>query len=90
MSALMIREHMPSYAAAASQLVDILETSRRAIAPADRRTIQKALDAMIDLNVMLLFRFRRRRISVEQIADMRKMIAELADLQGGAKHRGVG
>lgn len=87
MSTLLIRDHMSSYAAAVNQLVGALETSRRAVAPADRRMIQKALNAMMDLNVLLLFHFSRRRISADQIADMRAKIADLADLSAGQECR---
>lgn len=90
MSTLLIRDHVSSYAAAAGQLVAILEASKKAVAPADRRSIMESLYAMTDLNTMLIFHLNRRRISAAQMTDMRKKIAELTDLQDRARHSEVG
>lgn len=83
MSAVMIRERMTDYAAVLNDVVAVLEAPRQQVTRADRRAITKLLDAMTDVNAMMVYHFNCRRLSADHLADIRAKVARLAPRSRG-------
>lgn len=77
MSTLMTRERIRNYAALLNDVVAVLYTPKHQVAPADRRAITKLLNAMTDVNTMLLYHFNCRRLPTESLIELHMKVASL-------------
>jgi hypothetical protein len=81
-----IRERMAGYAAALTDVLDLMEAPSQQVTPADRRAITNLLRAMTDVGALGNFQLNcRRRRSADQanhlaqcLADTRAKVARLA------------
>ncbi len=78
MSAAMIRERMADYAAVLNDVVAVLYAPKQRLSSADRRAITKLLDAMTDVNSMVLYHFNCRRLPTENLVELHSKVARLA------------
>lgn len=78
MSVAMIRERMTDYAAVLKDVVAVLYVPKQRLSSADRRAITRLLDAMTDLNAMVLYHFNCRRLPTENLVELHSKVARLA------------
>lgn len=78
MSIVMTRERMRNYAALLNDVVAVLYTPKQQVALADRRAITKLLNAMTDVNTMLLYHFNCRDLPTENLIELHAKVAGLA------------
>ncbi|MCP5239112.1 MAG: hypothetical protein H6949_04755 [Zoogloeaceae bacterium] len=74
----MIRERMTDYAAVLNDVVTVLYAPRQRLSSADRRAITRLLDAMTDVNTMVLYHFNCRRLPTENLVELHSKVARLA------------
>jgi len=77
MSTVMTRERMMDYAAMLNDVVAVLYTPKQQVTLADRRAITKLLNAMTDVNTMLLYHFNCRRLPSENLIELHAKVARL-------------
>ncbi|MGE5470555.1 MAG: hypothetical protein ACM3X0_07160 [Bacteroidota bacterium] len=78
MSAAMIRERMADYAAVLNDVVAVLYAPKQCLSPADRRAITRLLDAMTDVNSMVMYHFNCRHLPAENLIELHAKVARLA------------
>jgi 4-hydroxyphenylpyruvate dioxygenase-like putative hemolysin len=77
MTATLIRERMPIYAAALSDILTAVIDGQDSLARIDHTEIDNLLDAVADVNTLMVYYFQCASIPERDMADIRAMVAGL-------------
>lgn len=79
MKSAMLRKRMSEYAKVLRDVVAVLDSPRHQVTSADRREVTKLLNTITDVSTLVIYHFNCRRLSAENLAEIRVKVALLAD-----------